>query len=237
METIVSLKTLLAATAILTTLGTGAYAQDTPAMGGRSTTDQMEGIQTPESLPAGRQMGGPEGTQQSKPADPKVQPQGARQPAVGGQDGDTAATNVTPPAGSGGKTRDGGTPQANAGSDTERPAALNTTEAQSPTHSRGGGGLAANQVYTEDLAKMSVDLSDKEDFGDVAGTVLNLETGRIDTLLISTGGLLGAIGDTIFEVPWNKVAGVDKRAQSIRVNATQAEVQPQTAEDQARQSN
>lgn len=230
-----SLKTLLAATAILTTLGTGAYAQDTPAMGGRPSTDQMEGVQTPETLPSGRQMGGPEGTQQATPANPNVQPQGPRQPAVGGEEGGTAATNVTPPAGSGGPVRDGGTPQADAGADRDSPAALRTTEAQSPTGSRGGGGLAANQIYVEDLANMSVTLSDNENFGDVAGTVVNVETGSIETLLVSTGGLLGVVGDTIYEVPWDRVAGVDKRAQTIRVDATQAEIQPQAAENEARQ--
>ena len=82
---------------------------------------------------------------------------------------------------------------------------------------------------------MSVTLSDNENFGDVAGTVVNVETGSIETLLVSTGGLLGVVGDTIYEVPWDRVAGVDKRAQTIRVDATQAEIQPQAAENEARQ--
>ncbi|WP_198038371.1 PRC-barrel domain-containing protein [Skermanella stibiiresistens] len=229
-----ALKTLLAATALLTTVSATGHAQVAPEMGGRQSTDRMEDVQTPESLPASRQMGTPEGTQQAKPADPTVQPQGARQPATG-QPGDTAATNVSPPPGSGAVTPGAGS-NAQAKSDTEKPAALNTTEAQSPNNTRGGGALATNQVYTEDLAEMSVSLSDKEDFGNVAGTVLNLETGQVESLLISTGGLLGAIGDTIYEVPWSKVAGVDKRAKEVKVNATEAEVHPRS-EDQARQGN
>jgi sporulation protein YlmC with PRC-barrel domain len=122
------------------------------------------------------------------------------------------------------------------GAQTERPAPLNTTDAQSPTNSRAGGALAGNQVMVEDLGEMNVNLTDKEDFGKVAGTVLNLQTGQVEKLLISTGGFLGAIGDTIYEVPWNKVAEVDKSGKEIRINATQAEVQPQS-EDRAEQDN
>jgi sporulation protein YlmC with PRC-barrel domain len=122
------------------------------------------------------------------------------------------------------------------GVQTERPAPLNTTEAQSPTNSRAGGALAGNQVMVEDLGEMNVNLTDKEDFGKVAGTVLNLQTGQVETLLISTGGFLGAIGDTIYAVPWNKVAEVDKSGKEIRINATQAEIQPQS-EDRAEQDN
>jgi sporulation protein YlmC with PRC-barrel domain len=122
------------------------------------------------------------------------------------------------------------------GVQTERPAPLNTTDAQSPTNSRAGGALAGNQVMVEDLGEMNVNLTDKEDFGKVAGTVLNLQTGQVEKLLISTGGFLGAIGDTIYEVPWNKVAEVNKSGKEIRINATQAEVQPQS-EDRAQQDN
>jgi sporulation protein YlmC with PRC-barrel domain len=122
------------------------------------------------------------------------------------------------------------------GAQAERPAPLNTTDAQSPTNSRASGALAGNQVMVEDLGEMNVNLTDKEDFGKVAGTVLNLQTGQVEKLLISTGGFLGAIGDTIYEVPWNKVAEVDKSGKEIRINATQAEVQPQS-EDRAEQDN
>jgi sporulation protein YlmC with PRC-barrel domain len=203
-------------------------------MGGRKPLDQKEGIQTPETLGAGRSQAGPEGGELARPADPRVQAQGERQPATG-KEGDTAATNVKPPPGSSDQpsTQPGGSDTSK--SDAERPAPLHTTDAQSPIKSRGGGALAGNQVMVEDLGEMSVNLSDKEDFGKVAGTVLNLQTGQVEKLLISTGGLLGVIGDTLYEVPWNKVAGINKGGKEIRINAKQAEIQPQS-EDQAKQN-
>jgi hypothetical protein len=56
-----------------------------------------------ETIGAGRSMGAPEGDVLTRPADPNVQPQGARQPPTGeaaGDDNETAATNVRPPPGS-----------------------------------------------------------------------------------------------------------------------------------------
>ena len=94
-----SLKTLLAATVLATLIATPGFAQVAPDMGGRKPLDEKEGVQTPETLGAGRSMGSPEGNQLTRPADPHVQPQGPRQPATG-KEGDTAATNVKPPPGS-----------------------------------------------------------------------------------------------------------------------------------------
>jgi sporulation protein YlmC with PRC-barrel domain len=240
MEFSMPLKSLLAATAMTSIIAlSGAvpsHAQVAPQMGGREPLDQKEGIQTPETLGAGRSMAGPEGTEHAKPADPHVQPQGARQPASG-KEGDTAATSVRPPPGS--SAQAGGQPGGSntAGKpDTERAPPVNTTDAQSPNKSRAGGALAGNQVMVEDLAEMSVNLSDKEDFGKVAGTVLNLQTGQVEKLLISTGGFLGVVGDAIYEVPWNKVAEINKGGKEIRINAKEAEIQPQR-EDRADQDN
>jgi len=95
----VSLKSLLTATALAALIATPGFAQVAPDMGGRKPLDQKEGVQTPETLGAGRSMAGPEGAQLARPADPHVQAQGARQPATG-KEGDTAATNVKPPPGS-----------------------------------------------------------------------------------------------------------------------------------------
>jgi hypothetical protein len=95
----VSLKSLLTATALATLIASPGFAQVAPDMGGRKPLDQKEGVQTPETLGAGRSMARPEGNQLARPADPHVQPQGARQPATG-KEGDTAATNVKPPPGS-----------------------------------------------------------------------------------------------------------------------------------------
>jgi len=95
----VSLKSLLAATALATLVATPGFAQVAPDMGGRKPVDQKEGIQTPETIGAGRSQASPEGNQLARPADPHVQPQGERQPATG-KEGDTAATNVKPPPGS-----------------------------------------------------------------------------------------------------------------------------------------
>ena len=56
-----------------------------------------------ETIGAGRSMGAPEGNVLTRPSDPNVQPQGARQPPTGeamGDDSETAATNVRPPPGS-----------------------------------------------------------------------------------------------------------------------------------------
>jgi len=100
----VSLRSLLTATALATIIAaagyaSSVYAQVAPSMGGREPVDQQKGVQTPETLGAGRSMAGPEGTELARPADPHVQPQGPRQPATGKQ-GDTSATNVKPPPGS-----------------------------------------------------------------------------------------------------------------------------------------
>jgi hypothetical protein len=95
----VSLKSLLTATALATLIATPGFAQVAPDMGGRKPLDQKEGVQTPETLGAGRSMARPEGDQLTRPANPHVQPQGPRQPATG-KEGDTAATNVKPPPGS-----------------------------------------------------------------------------------------------------------------------------------------
>ena len=231
-----SLKSLLTATALATLIATPGFAQVAPDMGGRKPLDQKEGVQTPETIGAGRSQAGPEGGELARPADPHVQAEGTHQPGTV-KEGDTAATNVKPPPGSSAQLSG----QSGGGSDTsrsdsERPAPLHPTDAQSPTNSRGGGALAGNQVMVEDFAEMSVNLSDKEDFGKVAGTVLNLQTGQVEKLLISTGGFLGVIGDTLYEVPWNKVAEVNKGGKEIRINATQAEIQPQS-EDRAQQDN
>jgi len=95
----VSLKSLLTATALATLIATPGFAQVAPDMGGRESLDQKEGIQTPETLGAGRSQAGPEGGELARPADPHVQPQGARQPGTV-KEGDTAATSVKPPPGS-----------------------------------------------------------------------------------------------------------------------------------------
>jgi sporulation protein YlmC with PRC-barrel domain len=222
-----SLKSLLAATAIATLVTTPGLAQVAPDMGGRKPLDQKEDVQTPETIGAGRSQAGPEGGALAKPADPHVQAQGQHQTATG-KEGDMAATNVIPPPGSSDRPTAQSAGNSAGRSDAEHPAPLNTTDAQSPTHSRGGGALAGDEVLVEDLGEMSVNLSDKKDFGKVVGTVLNLKTGQVEKLLIGTGGFLGVIGDAIYAVPWNKVAEVDKRGKEIRIDATQAEIQPQS---------
>ena len=94
-----SLKSLLTATALATLITTPGLAQVAPDMGGREPLDQKEGVQTPETLGAGRSQAGPEGGHLARPADPRVQAQGARQPGTI-KEGDTAATSVKPPPGS-----------------------------------------------------------------------------------------------------------------------------------------
>ena len=94
-----SLKSLLTATALTILIATPGFAQVAPDMGGRKPLDQKEGIQTPETIGAGRSQARPEGAELARPADPHVQAQGERQPATG-KEGDTAATNVKPPPGS-----------------------------------------------------------------------------------------------------------------------------------------
>jgi hypothetical protein len=95
----VSLKSLLTAAALATLIATPGFAQVAPDMGGRERLDEKEGVQTPETLGAGRSQAGPEGGELARPADPRVQPQGARQPGTM-KEGDTAATSVKPPPGS-----------------------------------------------------------------------------------------------------------------------------------------
>ena len=66
-----SLKSLLTATALATLITTPGLAQVAPAMGGREPLDQKEGVQTPETLGAGRSQARPEGGHLARPADPR----------------------------------------------------------------------------------------------------------------------------------------------------------------------
>jgi hypothetical protein len=95
----VTIKSALTAAALATLIASPGFAQVAPDMGGRKPLDQKEGVQTPETIGAGRSQAGPEGGHLARPADPHVQAQGDRQPATG-KEGDTAATNVKPPPGS-----------------------------------------------------------------------------------------------------------------------------------------
>ena len=94
-----TIKPALTAAALATLIASPGFAQVAPDMGGRKPLDQKEGVQTPETIGAGRSQAGPEGGHLARPADPHVQAQGDRQPATG-KEGDTAATNVKPPPGS-----------------------------------------------------------------------------------------------------------------------------------------
>jgi hypothetical protein len=95
----VTIKSVLTAAALATLIASPAFAQVAPSMGGREPLDQKEGVQTPETLGAGRSQASPEGGNLARPADPHVQAEGQRQPGTI-KEGDTAATSVKPPPGS-----------------------------------------------------------------------------------------------------------------------------------------
>lgn len=72
-----------------------AAAQDVaPDMAGRSSVDQKN-VQTPETVPAGRSMGGPSGDALAKPADPNRQPTGPSSNARPEDRGTNAANTQT----------------------------------------------------------------------------------------------------------------------------------------------
>lgn len=222
------MKRLLGGTAMLLAIGMPAAAQVAPDMGPRPSLDQLEGENvnphTPETLGAGRQMGGTPGDQLAQPADPRVPTTGPsteqRQPATE----DRAATNAdtaspAPP------TRDDDTAETG-GDPAARPADRNTEPAQTVMGTRGGGALTNEQIYADDLSQYKVVNGEGDELGSVAGLVVNVETGRIDTLILSRGGLVG-IGEELYDVPWDRVSSFDKRAEQLLVDLPEVGLRPE----------
>ena len=89
-----------------------------------------------------------------------------------------------------------------------------------------GGATGKGAVYLEELKDYTVHLKDKQQFGKVARVIVDLETGKLQSMEVSTGGLLG-VGDTRFAVPWEKVEGVNTGTKELRVSASSAELKPQ----------
>ncbi|MFC7331918.1 PRC-barrel domain-containing protein [Rhodocista pekingensis] len=90
----------------------------------------------------------------------------------------------------------------------------------------GGAVPGEGRVFAEELKDYAVHLADTEEFGTVAQVVLNLETGRLERILVATGGLLG-VGETRYAIQWEKVVAVDTGGRELRVAMTRAELGPQ----------
>lgn len=117
-----------------------AVAQDVaPDMAGRSSLDQKN-VQTPETLPAGRSMGGPAGDALAKPADPNRQPTGPSSNARPEDRGNNAANTQT-----GAAQADGGTPPM-----AQRPAGAGQgRDEQARQRAQGQGGQGGAQAQAD----------------------------------------------------------------------------------------
>lgn len=211
----------------------------------QSGQNRSDGIRTPETIGAGRSQGGPAGDLLAKPADPNRVPQQGQVMEGTNNADDLSATNadpipslvddeaLTPPPPASvtqsttQRQEDLMPPGANQPT-TEDAEPLGLDPVESVTAERGGSALAANQIYPQDMQGMRVDLSDAPQFGEVAGVVLNLETGRVESLMISAGGFMGTgLADTIYGVPWDRVASIDKRGGIVTLAIEQAQLRTQ----------
>ena len=176
-------------------------------------TVMLLAVAMPATAQVSPDTGAPAGDAMAKPADPRFPATGPSTGPQRQQDGeDRAATNAdtaspAPPTRSDDTAEAGGDPAT-------RPAETNIEPAQTVLGTRGGGALARDQIYADDLAEYKVVDGGGNEIGDVADVVLNLETGKVDTLIVSGGGLAG-IGDKLYDVPWDQVASVDRRAEQI----------------------
>lgn len=222
---------LLAGAVLLLASALPATAQVAPGMGPRPSIPELESggedYDTQETIGAGRQMGSPEGDALTRPADPSRTPAGPgsepRRGAAAGERMDEAATNVLTPPTTGPTTGNEGTAGTVAPADrAEQPADLNEVAPQSAvTTAVGGGALAEHQIYAQDLAEYAVIGPDGGEVGDVAGVVLDMRSGRLDALILSRGGFAG-VGDTLLNVPWSAVTGIDRNAERLYVDADEA---------------
>lgn len=223
---------LLAGTALLLLASAvPAAAQVAPDLGPRPNIRALDGeYDTRETIGAGRQMGGPAGDALARPADPNRTPVGpSSDPQPGGRE--NTATNVIIPPASGGED-DPGTeenPGVPFGEDDEaaaaEPAELNVAPAQTIMGTRGGGGLAEYQVYAQDLGEYEVYSMDGAEMGDVAGVVVDIRSGRLDTLILSRGGLAG-VGDALYDVPWEAVARIDRNDERLYLDGDETMLRP-----------
>lgn len=216
-----------------------AWAQQTPQQ--QAPAAQAMPPQRDDTTSLGRQHSGPAGDSLVRPSDPRHQPQGpVMQPQVSKDN--TAATNAISTTGPGTPGERGevpttqppgaittgpelGVPQS--GSTLPAPA---TREPVSPSGTRGGGLVGANQARAEDLNGMTVHLKDAREFGEVSGVVLDLDRGTVAALLVSESGAANLLpGQKVFDVPWNQVGWVDKAKETIQLNVARADLTPDTA--------
>lgn len=199
--------------------------------------------------------GTPEGDLVSKPAQGAAPPDAPRQPArPSGDRAATSARTMTtdePVAGDDAEKGDattGGAGRGDADVDVTRtapppnrstgaPTTPSATQAEQPRQAesfrgdRGvgpnaGGATGTGRVYADDLRDYTVHLSDREEFGKVSRVVVDLESGRLQGLEVSTGGVLG-VGDQRFDIPWDAVAAVNTGTRELRVAISQQQVQGQ----------
>lgn len=189
--------------------------------------------------------GTPGGDQLTKPAQGPVPPDAPRQESVPA--GESAATNArtltegtpviededvdvvrtTPDLDrpDGAAPPPGPPPRADA-SPTEAPEPAESFRGERPIGPNAGSATGVGRVYAEDLKDYTVHLSDREKFGTVARVIVDLESGRLQALEVSTGGLLG-VGDQRYDIPWDAVAAVNTGTRELRVAVSESQVQGQ----------
>ncbi|WP_207478136.1 PRC-barrel domain-containing protein [Arenibaculum pallidiluteum] len=239
------LKPILLGTALMLGTALPAAAQVAPDMGGRAPVDQ-KGMQTPETLGAGRSMGAPEGNAQARPADPSRQPQtgtpeatadrdstGATNSETGSRPGATPSPGRQSAAGERAKTDPRNTAEDIAtgrpgyegqGQAYATPVDRHRDQARSASGTVGGGAPAESQVRMTEIDDFKVLGRDGKEIGSVSEVLLNWKNGRIDTLNVGAGSSITGTSEKVYGVPWDRVESVDARRKEIRLSIAEQEL-------------
>ena len=95
------------------------------------------------------------------------------------------------------------------------------------------GAIGRGRAYAEDLKDYTVHLSDTESFGKVSRLIINLESGLLEQVEVTTGGGLLGIGETRFRIPFDQVAAIDTTAREMRVAISRQQIElPGSTADQ-----
>ncbi len=140
-------------------------------------------------------------------------------------DGEVEVMRTTPPPD---RSREDGPPPERRSSamEAEPPRHAEQFRGDRPIGPNAGSATQPGQVYAEDLKDYTVHLSDREKFGRVERVLVDLESGRLQAIEVSTGGLLG-VGDQRFDIPWEAVAAVNTGTKELRVAVSEQQIQGQ----------
>lgn len=94
------------------------------------------------------------------------------------------------------------------------------------------GPTGSGRASADELTEYTVHLADAEKFGKVEGLIINLETGAVEQLVVSTGGGILGMGSARYEIPFDQVAAINTGTKEMRVavSRNQIELPGDTAE-------